>query len=317
MANIQARRDKSGKLISYSVRVHRGIGADGKPLKPYTATFKVSPTWTEKSARKKAEAFAATFEKECREGVTSDSRMKFEEYCEYVLELKERRGDKHSTIVDYRSMTPRIYPAIGHIKLRELRPDHLNVFYSQLAQRGSNRRTGGTLSNCTIRRYHRFISIVLSQAVKEGLIPMNVAARAEPPKVEKHEPNYLQPTTIPLMLDALEREPLKWRMLVHLMLVTGARRGEILGLKWENVDFDNSRIYICRSISYTPDRGVYESTPENRKQQALFNGVDIVSTAKRLGHSQVSTTSDIYAHVIEQADKKNADILGDILLKKA
>lgn len=214
-------------------------------------------------------------------------------------------------------MTPRIYPAIGHIKLRELRPDHLNAFYSQLAQSGSNRRTGGTLSNCTIRRYHRFISIVLSQAVKEGLIPMNVAARAEPPKVEKHEPNYLQPTTIPLMLDALEREPLKWRMLVHLMLVTGARRGEILGLKWENVDFDNSRIYICRSISYTPDRGVYESTPENRKQQALFNGVYIVSTAKRLGHSQVSTTSDIYAHVIEQADKKNADILGDILLKKA
>ena len=214
-------------------------------------------------------------------------------------------------------MTPRIYSAIGHIKLRELRPDHLNAFYSQLAQRGSNRRTGGTLSNCTIRRYHRFISIVLSQAVKEGLIPMNVAARAEPPKVEKHEPNYLQPTTIPLMLDALEREPLKWRMLVHLMLVTGARRGEILGLKWENVDFDNSRIYICRSISYTPDRGVYEITPENRKQQALFNGVDIVSTAKRLGHSQVSTTSDIYAHVIEQADKKNADILGDILLKKA
>ncbi len=53
MANIQARRDKSGKLISYSVRVHRGIGADGKPLKPYTATFKVSPTWTEKSARKR------------------------------------------------------------------------------------------------------------------------------------------------------------------------------------------------------------------------------------------------------------------------
>ena len=130
MANIQARRDKSGKLISYSVRVHRGIGADGKPLKPYTATFKVSPTWTEKSARKKAEAFAATFEKECREGVTSDSRMKFEEYCEYVLELKERRGDKHSTIVRYRELTTRIYPAIGHMKLRDIRADHLNMLYT-------------------------------------------------------------------------------------------------------------------------------------------------------------------------------------------
>lgn len=130
MANIQARRDKSGKLISYSVRVHRGIGADGKPLKPYTATFKVSPTWTEKSARKKAEAFAATFEKECREGVTSDSHMKFEECCEYVLELKERRRDKHSTIVRYRELTTRIYPAIGHMKLRDIRADHLNMLYT-------------------------------------------------------------------------------------------------------------------------------------------------------------------------------------------
>ena len=126
MANIQARRDKSGKLISYSVRVHRGIGADGKPLKPYTATFKVSPTWTEKSARKKAEAFAATFEKECREGIISDSRQKFADFCKYVIAMKEQRGVKHSTIVRYKELTVRLYPAIGHIKLKELRPDHLN-----------------------------------------------------------------------------------------------------------------------------------------------------------------------------------------------
>ena len=50
MANIQERRDKSGKLISYSIRVFRGRGADGKQLKPATMTFEVQPTWTEKSA---------------------------------------------------------------------------------------------------------------------------------------------------------------------------------------------------------------------------------------------------------------------------
>lgn len=98
MANIQARRDKSGKLISYSIRVHRGRGPDGRQLKPWTATFEISPTWTEKSARKKAEAFAATFEKECKEGTTSDSRLKFAEYCDYVIGMKEQRGAKHSTI---------------------------------------------------------------------------------------------------------------------------------------------------------------------------------------------------------------------------
>ena len=53
MASLQERRDKSGKLISYSIRVFRGRGADGKQLKPFTATFDVSPTWTEKKRKKK------------------------------------------------------------------------------------------------------------------------------------------------------------------------------------------------------------------------------------------------------------------------
>ncbi len=49
----------------------------------------------------------------------------------------------------------------------------------------------------------------------------------------------------------------------------------------------------------------------------FFGGVDSVSISKRLGHSQVSTTTDIYAHVMEEADRRNADVLGEILLKKA
>lgn len=48
-----------------------------------------------------------------------------------------------------------------------------------------------------------------------------------------------------------------------------------------------------------------------------FNGVDSVSISKRLGHAQVSTTANIYAHVVEEADRKNAEILSDIFLKKA
>lgn len=396
MANIQERRDKNGKLISFSIRVHRGRGADGKQLKPYTATFDVLPTWTEKSARKKAEAFAATFEKECRAGITSDSRQKFQEYSEYVLKLKEQRGDKHSTLTDYRSMTARIYPAIGHIKLKDLQAHHLNSFYADLLKDGQNKKTGGKLSNKTVLRYHRYISIVLSQAVKEGLIPFNPAARAEPPKAEKKEVNYVQQSDLPAILAALDTEPIKWRTLVHLLLITGARRGEVLGLKWHNVDFANNRVYICNSISYTPDRGIYESSPKTERSKRyvslppetmkmlktykswqldercrlgayyinqgflfaqdngspmhpdsvttwlarfskrhnlphinphafrhtmasllFYSGMDSVSISMRLGHSQVSTTADIYAHAIEDADKRNADILGEIFLKRA
>lgn len=461
MANIQERRDKTGKLISYSIRVHRGRGADGKQLKPWTATFEVSPTWTEKSARKKAEAFAATFEKECREGVTSDSRQKFAEYCEYAIALKESRGAKHSTIVRYRDLASRIYPAIGHIKLKDLRADHLNNLYTQLGKPGMRKggdkavakidlskllkeksitrvalaeKSGvsvntvsaavkgervnkkaaeaiskalginafkieentGTLSAKTIIEHHRLISTVLEQAVKEGLIPFNVAERATLPKVKRREINYFQPEQVAAIRDSLLNEPIKWRTMIHLFLITGARRGEILGLKWNKVDFTNNQIYIGNEILYSSDIGVYESTPKTEESKRFvslptetmkllrqyrawqaeerlrlgeyyqnrdfvfaqdngspihpdsvtgwlnkfskrhglphinphafrhtmasmlyFNGADSVSISKRLGHAQVSTTANIYAHVIEAADKKNADILADIFLKNA
>lgn len=395
MANIQERRDKSGKLISYSIRVHRGRGADGKQMKPWTATFEVQPTWTEKSARKKAEAFAATFEKECREGMAADSRQKFEPYCNYVMELKEQRGLKHSTLTRYKELSTRIYPVIGHLKIRDIRPDHLNRFYSDLGKDGANKR-GGKLSNKTILEHHRLIHTVLEQAVKEGLIPFNPADRVELPKAERKEVNYFQAEEVKAIAEALQTEPIKWQTLTHLLLITGARRGEILGLKWNCIDFENNQLHICNNILYTPDRGIYEDTPktarsnrfitvpdetidllkkyrlwQNQERLRLgeyyeysgyvftqdngsplhpdsvtdwlkkfskrhnlphinphafrhtmasmlyYNGVDSVSISKRLGHAQVSTTANIYAHVMEEADRRNADILADIFLKKA
>lgn len=465
MANIQERRDKSGKLISYSIRVYRGLGADGKQLKPWTTTFDVSPTWTEKSARKRAEAFASVFEAECKSGVIGNSRKRFDEYAEYCIGLKEEMGLKHSTVTRYRDLTERIFAEIGHIKLSDLRADHLNSFYSKLAKNGAKKaptkatakidlvealkakkltragiakaqglpvstvesavkgeavqlriaegisrslgvKVGSAfevekpapepLSPATIRKYHNFISTVLDHAVKEGLIPYNAADRATKPKVKQREAEYFQPEQIAAIRDALELEPIKWKTFTHLLLITGARRGEVLGLSWENVDFQNNRIRLCMEVMYRADVGVYMETPKTEKSKRFvvlpaetmqllkqykawqaseklrlgtyyedrglvfardnglplhpdsvngwlnkfskrhglphihphafrhtmasmlyFNGMDSVSISKRLGHAQTSTTANIYAHVIEAADQRNADILADIFLKKA
>lgn len=395
MANIQERRNKNGKLISFSIRVHRGRGADGRQLKPYTATFDVLPTWKEETARKKAEAFASVFEKECREGMRTDNRQRFDTYCDYVIGLKEERGLKHSTIKRYRELTSRIYPAIGHIKLCDLRVSHLNDFYTALSKEGTNIRTGGKLSAKTIIEHHRLISTVLEQAFKERLIVFNISRQAQLPRTEKREVNYFQPEQIEQIRNALANEPAMWKMLTHLLLITGARRGEILGLKWDKVEFNKNRIYICNNVLYSSDKGIYEDTPKTEKSKRYivlpsetikelkeykviqgkeflkqgipqlkngfvfsqyngkplhpdsvttylnrlskkynlphlnahafrhtmasllyFNGVDSVSISQRLGHAQVSTTANIYAHVMEKADQRNADILSDILLKK-
>ena len=394
MANIQERRNKEGKLISYSIRVHRGRDLNGKQLKPYTSTFDVLPTWKEETARRKAEAFASVFEKECKEGIRADNRQRFDNYCEYVITLKEQRGLKHSTIVRYKELTKRIYPYIGHIKLRDLRADHLNDLYTDLSAEGSNKKTGGKLSSKTIIEHHRLISAVLEQAFKERLIMFNVAKQVELPKIEKKEVNYFSIEQIEEISNALKNEPIKWAMLVHMLMITGARRGEILGLKWNEVDFEESRIHICNNILYSVERGIYEDTPKTEKSKRYislppetteklkeyknyqikefseveipydtngfvftqadgtpmhpdsvtdylkkfskkynlphinahafrhtmasilyYKGVDSVTISKRLGHAQVSTTANIYAHVIEDADKRNAEILSDVFLK--
>lgn len=331
MANLKEIRDRDGKLISYYIRVHRGRDQSGKEIKPWTTTFKVSPTWTEKSARKKAEAAAAVFERQCREGMVGDNRQRFDAYCDYVIELKAARGRKKKTVEDYKDIAQRVCEELGHLRVADIRPDHLNAFYTKLEQGGRRDRDlaiaaadlkavlkaaklsqaklskeigipvrtigsalagnpvnipaaeaiakglglkyakafrqvdGGHLAPSTVLKYHRFISSILAQALKEGLVPFNAAERAEAPQQKKTAPRTLQPEQVRAIQEALETEHIKWQVLVHLLIITGARRGEIIGLKWDAVDWEHSRIHIHNTIQCTKEHGVYEETPKTER----------------------------------------------------
>lgn len=116
------------------------------------------------------------------------------------------------------------------------------------------------LSNKTILEYHRLIRTVLAQAEKQMLVPYNAAAKATPPKSTKKDGNYFQPAEITAILSALEQEPIKWRTITHLLIVTGCRGGEIMGLKWDKVDLDAGSIRIDTALLYSQKSGIYEST---------------------------------------------------------
>lgn len=113
------------------------------------------------------------------------------------------------------------------------------------------------LSGKTQLEHHRFLHAVLEQAVKEGLLQFNPADRATPPKAQHHDPDYFQPEEITAILDALEQEPVKLRLFVHLLIVTGCRRGEICGLQWSRVDLDQKQLCINAALAYSPQKGVY------------------------------------------------------------
>lgn len=323
MAHIEKTQGKKG--ISYRFIVSGGFDCNGKRI-THKKTWKPPQGMTEKQADKAANREAVLFEQSIAQGYSLDNRQTFAEYAKYVLDLKERTGMRPTTLDRYRELLERINTAIGHIKLADLRPQHLNAFYKNLAEPGI-REGGGSATACidlaawlkenkktraaiaeaagisaatvgvavkgepiredkaeaiakamgkkvaevfkveknteplsdkTVLEHHRLISTILTQAEKEMLVPYNAAAKATPPRVEKKDPNYFQPETITAILNALETEPLKWQLITHLMIVTGCRRGEIMGLKWEKVDFENNRVKIDRALLSSKSKGVYE-----------------------------------------------------------
>lgn len=378
---------------AYQIRVSCGYNSLGKHIMK-SHTWKPAPGMTAKQTEKELQRQIVAFEKKIQQGYAAENRMTFEKYAAYVMQLKETKGKKHRTLDRYAAMLQRINPAIGYMKIEDIRPGHLNDFYAQLAKPGQNLKTGGQLSNKTILEHHRLISTILAQAEKEMLIPYNPASRAEPPQPQKKEVTYFQPDEIIAIRDALESEPIKWRTITHLLLITGCRRGEIMGLKWAKIDFQNNQIRIDNNLQYTPARGLYEESPKTaasirniklpaetmallakyktwQTEQRLasgdrwidtgfvfaqengtpmhpdsltdwlgkfskrhglphinphafrhtmasilyFNGMDSITISKRLGHAKVSTTADIYAHIIQEADERAAECIGDVILR--
>lgn len=123
------------------------------------------------------------------------------------------------------------------------------------------------LSSQTILHYHRLISVILQTAVQWQYIPANVAERVKPPKVEHEEAVYLDDQQAIKLLELMEDQPIYYRTAITVLLFTGMRRGELLGLHWDNIDFDNNVISIERSLQYLPDKGVYESDTKTRSSR--------------------------------------------------
>lgn len=459
MASIKKIENKNG--VSYQITVSSGRDPVNRQ-KRYYLTWTPGPDMTHRQIGKELQKQAMEFEQKIEQGYIVDNKQTFAIYSAYVIDLKERNGAKHRTIVRYKELMKRIGPAIGHLKLADIRPQHLNSFYKNLGEEGV-REDGATararvdlfsilkekgltraataaaasvspnivttacqgkkislakaeavavaldlkidkiftivrdktpLSNKTITEHHRLISTILNQAEKEMLVPYNAASKATPPKLTRPEVNYFQVEDIERIRDCLEQELIKWRVITHLLLITGCRRGEIAGLKWSKLDFFNNQIKIDSALLYASDIGTYEDTTKTntaryiklpletmellkqysawyselqeangdrwQNTEYLFvrdngapmnpdsitgwlndfskrhslphinphafrhtmasilisSGKDIVTVSKRLGHAKVSTTTDIYSHIIKKADEEASECLADVMLKK-
>lgn len=124
-----------------------------------------------------------------------------------------------------------------------------------------------SLSPKTIRNYHSFVSSVLGYAVRMGMIRDNPARNVILPPLEHNEKECYTLEEAQRFLDSLEDAPTKYQAFFVLAIYGGFRRGELLGLEWQDIDFKDCVVSIRRTSLYTKEKGIFTDTTKTAKSQ--------------------------------------------------
>lgn len=195
------------------------------------------------------------------------------------------------------NMTNHIIPYFkrNKIQLQELTPFDLEKYYKSKLQPNSKINSGEALSATTIKHHHQNISKALTDAVRKGLIMANPAATAKTPKAEKFKGEFLNQRQINEMLVLFKGTVIELPVL--LCSVYGFRRSEVLGLKWNSIDFDNKSITITETLHQSVG-GNYTDTPKTESSYRTLpmtdNVYDALTTAKNLQDERKQLMGNYY-----------------------
>ncbi|MDO4864577.1 MAG: site-specific integrase [Ruminococcus sp.] len=261
MANITPRKNKDGKITSVTIRVYHGYDSEGNRLKPYTMSWKPEREMSEKQIMKEANRRAALFEEECKNGnISSAHNMKLRDFCNIYLDIKSGILSPRTYEYYTRVINDLIIPLLGHIRITDLKPAHVQQFIKYI-QDNSEKKP----SPSTIKRKVAILQSILRQAVKLGLIqtnPANAERLTMPKQIAPQVEIFTRQEAVE-MLSCLEDEPLQYKVIVYLAIMSGAREGELVGLKFSDVDFINHRITIERSAYKLTGQPVQTKPPKD------------------------------------------------------
>lgn len=152
------------------------------------------------------------------------------------------------------------------------------------------------LSNNTIRNYHTLLSSMFNTAVNWQVIPSNPCERVKPPKQVPAKERFLDEVQAAELLRALESAPFQYSVMIQVLLYTGLRRGELLGLEWSDIDFYKNLLSVNRVSYYITEKGLYTDTPKTEKSRRTIkmsdNLVQLLKEFKQYQQEQAAALGD-------------------------
>lgn len=242
---------------SWQVRV--SLGRD-----PETGRYRYATRWvhgTKRDAQKAAAALATEVERGSHRQTT---RHTVAGLLDRWMDHIEGQGRAPTTMARYRSaISANINPRLGDLPIAKVGPAELDRFYSQLARAG--------LSALSIRKSHAILSAAFNQALRWGWVDVNPVVRASPPSARAREIRPPTQAELRRLLDECEETHEDLGSLIFVAATTGARRGELCGLRWSDLDLDLATMTIARSIS---DAGRQVAVKDTKTHQARRIALD-------------------------------------------
>jgi integrase len=170
------------------------------------------------------------------------------------------------TYIRYRElMELHVLPALGSVKLHKVSPQQLQKLYNKKLEEG--------YAPQTVKHIHRVLHRALRDALRWNLVARNVCDAVDAPRVPKQEMKALSVEQALQFLAAAKGDPLE--SLYVLALTTGMREGELLGLKWEDVDFARKTVQVRRTIARIPREGFKVAEPKTPKSRRSIHLTDL------------------------------------------
>ena len=289
----EIKRKTEDEPYSFKIKFYFGLGTNGKQ-KTLTRIWQAPWGFEREEAWERVQTVSDEWEKDLfgMKNIASKDKIvevkyKFKDFVNEIwVPLFVKDGaHRPTTIAMYTSVLELMLPFFGDIMLDEITGLYIMKYLSWL--RNEYRTNyGEPLSQRTIKHHYNMLRMILNYAETQEILEKNPIRKVPVPKLERHKVDALDETDAKIFMEAIKKLSFDYQCIIMILLTAGLRRGECIGLKWQDIDFDDNTISIERAAIYTKETGTVVAEPKTvnsvRRIPMMVGVADMLTKLKEL-----------------------------------